>query len=396
MPPKEFRIKDSFLEYLRKNIGRSSIIEIELDELDRVVYLPYYKDKKVNCFSFFWKGKDLIFSNIYAEKENYFIFNSWVGKKEKLERFRIDNYKKLFEISKENLNIIGRKELLKKRKEINIDSEKVLNSYFNKNDSKSLDKIKNKKIRFLERKKEKIEFDLDKLKSVTSIESKLKDLKIKLEEEYFILCGKKVKFEKSWSFFKKRDALYEKIKKIKNGINILKNRKAECEDEILEIKNINITEKLKIDDLKVIKPFWKKNEVNKVKEFNKKNNLGYEEYILDNKYKLGIGLNSNGNDNLRKFFGKKNDFWFHLENYKSCHCILKIENLSDITDNYFELIGSIIRDNSNLLIEVIPLVFTQVKNLKGVKGKPGAVTLKKEKYRNVSYNRDWREIISKN
>ena len=75
---------------------------------------------------------------------------------------------------------------------------------------------------------------------------------------------------------------------------------------------------------------------------------------------------------------------------------VKIENLSDITDKYLELIGSIIRDKSNLLIEIIPLVFTQVKNLKGLKGRPGSVTLKNEKYRDVKYNRDWREIISKN
>ena len=55
-----------------------------------------------------------------------------------------------------------------------------------------------------------------------------------------------------------------------------------------------------------------------------------------------------------------------------------------------------IRDKSNLLIEVIPLVFTQVKNLKGLKGKAGSVTLKKEKYRDVKYNGNWSEIISKN
>ena len=60
-PPKDFRIKDSFLEYLRKNIGNSNIIEIELDEFDKIIHLPYFKNKKVNCFSFFLERKGLNF-----------------------------------------------------------------------------------------------------------------------------------------------------------------------------------------------------------------------------------------------------------------------------------------------------------------------------------------------
>ena len=138
--------------------------------------------------------------------------------------------------------------------------------------------------------------------------------------------------------------------------------------------------------------FYKKQASKNISEKNKY----YDEYTLDNKYRLGLGLNSQGNDNLRKSYGKKNDFWFHIENYKSCHCIVKVENISDINDKYFDSIGSIIRDKSKLDIEIIPLVFTQVKNLKGLKGRAGAVLIKKQKYREVKYDCNWREIISKN
>lgn len=397
-PPKEFRIKDSFLEYLRKNIENSNILDFEIDEGDRVIYIPYYKGNKVNCFSFFWKGKDLVFSNLYSEKGNYYVFNSWIGKNQKIEGFRLFEFKDLFDFMKDNLNCFGRRVLsiTKKVSVNNLKKEKTLNSYFNKDNKSLYKKLKGKRIKFLERKKEKIEIDIKKMEGLKLIEKKLSKLELNLEnKEYHLVCGKKVKFGKEWSTFKKRSALFEKIKNLKKGLEILKSRKVECEADILKFNLNSDNNEIDINKIKVIKPFWKI-ESKSLKTFNKKSDLGYEEYILDEKIKLGIGLNSSGNDNLRKFFGKKNDFWFHLDNYKSCHCIVKIESISDITSKYFELIGSAIRDKSNLLIEVIPLVFTQVKNLKGVKGRPGTVTLKNEKYRDVRYNRDWREIISKN
>ena len=395
-PPKEFRIIDSFLEYLRKNIGNSNTIRIKIDETDKIIYFPYFKNKKLNCFSFFWKGKDLIFSNIYYEKENYFIFNSWVGKKEKINKKISQNFIFLLEIVKSNFDKVGRRNLLEARQyKVELtDSFKIIESYFNQDNDNVYERIKNKKIKFLERKILKIEEDIKKLNNVFEIEKSLKDFKLNLEgKNTFILFEKKIKFEKDWSLFKKRDLLFEKIKRFKKGRDILIKRKSECEDDLSSLNLIK--SKLDIKKIKVIKPFWKIKTDN-LKAMNKKGNLEFDEYLLDNKFKLGIGLSSHGNDNLRKLFARKNDFWFHLENYKSCHCIVKIENLSDITAEYFEIIGSLIRDKSNLLIQVIPLVFTQVKNLKGLKGKPGAVTLKNEKYREVKYNINWREIISKN
>ena len=396
-PPKDFRIKDSFLEYLRKNIGNSNIIEIELDEFDKIIHLPYFKNKKVNCFSFFWKGKDLIFSNIYSEADNYFIFNSWVGKKEKIGKKISQDFIELYDFAKKKLDSIGRKDLLKSQDNnigLSINAMDRIDSYFNRNDNKIFERLKIKRIKFLEKKINRINEDIKKLDNISLIESSLKELEVNLDgKDFFILCGKKIKFEKDWSFFKKRDLLFEKIKRFKKGREILLNRKSECENEL---SNVHLTQdQISVSREKVIKPFWKmKHE--KLKETKKSSDLGFDEYILDNKIRLGVGLSSHGNDNLRRLFAKKNDFWFHLENFKSCHCIVKIENLSDITNEYFEVIGSLIRDKSNLSIQVIPLVFTQVKNLKGLKGKPGSVTLKNEKYRDVKYNINWREIISKN
>ena len=397
-PPKEYRIKDTFLEYLRKNTMNSKVNDILLDSIDRIIYIPYYKEKKINCFSFFWRGKDLIFSNLYFQDDEYFIFNSWMGKKEKLDGVLINNLNDAYTIIHKNFDMIGRKKLSKGDNDNGkgVIGGRFLELYFDPDNSKLFKKNKNKKLKFLERKKEKIEKDIQKLNEIQVFEEKLKELKIQLDEKReYILCGKKIKFEKDWSQYKKRDFLFLKIKSLKKGLEILRKRKEGCELEIERNSSEKTVNEIQVSQVKVIKPLWK-NEEKKIKILKQEKNIGFDEYVLDDKYKIAIGLNSQGNDNLRKSFGKKNDFWFHLDGYKSCHCIVKIENVSDLTDNYFEMIGSMIRDKSNLLIEVIPLVFTQVKNLKGLKGKAGSVTLKKEKYRDVKYNGNWSEIISKN
>ena len=59
-----------------------------------------------------------------------------------------------------------------------------------------------------------------------------------------------------------------------------------------------------------------------------------------------------------------------------------------------QVIGSIIRDYSEHKILEIPLQYTEVKNLKGIKGKAGSVIYKKEKYITVSYKPNWMHNIT--
>ena len=105
-----------------------------------------------------------------------------------------------------------------------------------------------------------------------------------------------------------------------------------------------------------------------------------------------IGLNASGNDQMRTR-AKKDFYWFHIENYPGAHCILKTDDISQLTAEMFELIASILRDYSKLEILEIPLMFTQVKNIKGIKGTKGEVSVNKAKYLVCPY-RNWKEIIS--
>jgi hypothetical protein len=82
-----------------------------------------------------------------------------------------------------------------------------------------------------------------------------------------------------------------------------------------------------------------------------------------------------------------------LEGHKSGHLIIK--GKINFDENLFSLIGSLIRDYSNIEINEIPLIYTQVKNIKGLKGKSGTVTYSKEKYLRVIYQKIWSEFIFK-
>jgi hypothetical protein len=81
-----------------------------------------------------------------------------------------------------------------------------------------------------------------------------------------------------------------------------------------------------------------------------------------------------------------------LENYKSSHLIIKVSNLSELNEVDLKVIGSILRDYSRLEIDKIPLVLTNVKNLRGTKGTAGLVRYKNEKYLQVDYLPKWEEL----
>ena len=92
------------------------------------------------------------------------------------------------------------------------------------------------------------------------------------------------------------------------------------------------------------------------------------------------GLNAQGNDQLRNKWASKDDWWFHLDNHKSAHLIVKSANI--LTPQQIETVASILAQVSGFQGDWIPVIFTQVKNLKAVSGRAGMVVYKKQKHIN--------------
>ena len=92
-------------------------------------------------------------------------------------------------------------------------------------------------------------------------------------------------------------------------------------------------------------------------------------------YTFGIGKDAGGNDYLRSKWGLKNDLWFHSEAGSSQHVVVKVIKEGK-WDEIIKNITHIFLPNGGDM----NLIYTQLKNVKGIKGSKGLVEYKKEKH----------------
>ncbi len=367
------RKRDKFLEYIRKHLSSTSFAGIEVDELDRIVLLKYHKWGRVNKFYFFYNARNLYFANyFYDEKASEMrLYRSWTMKSEAYPDVDYDIFdelgrKKLDEIysSSQMLDI---KELLKAEK------DKAL---------KIVGGGKSKK--FLNRKLKRIEQDLknveviEKLKNLAEANDDLTTLNTKNK-----IDGVKLNFRYP-DHYKRRDEVFTKIKKLKKAEKILSLRK---QDTLDNLKNFKQSVE---NQLKPIPPMWKSS-VNKTTG---QKTQGKEYKIIQfPNFKIGIGTTAHANDQLRNEWAKKSDIWFHLDGDKSPHIILKGDGIV-LDVEILKKIGSAMLDHTSLEFSEANLIYTQVKNLKSIKGVPGKVIFKKEKRVTVEYDKNWNNDIT--
>jgi predicted ribosome quality control (RQC) complex YloA/Tae2 family protein len=196
-----------------------------------------------------------------------------------------------------------------------------------------------------------------------------------------------------WNEHKRKNIIFEKIKKFKKAEGILEKRLSDCRLEFSDWCDGNRYED--VGKGKVCTPVWHSSSKKQQKLEVNDENIKIFEYYINESIKFAVGKNSQSNDYLRIKWGKKNDYWFHIDGMKSAHLIIKVDSLNQLSQEHLIIIASVLRDYSSLDITSIPVVFTQVKNLKGVKGRAGAVLLKKQKYLTLNYEKNWKEIISR-
>jgi len=103
-----------------------------------------------------------------------------------------------------------------------------------------------------------------------------------------------------------------------------------------------------------------------------------KEYILedDNKKQVVFRLGQNAKENHNLIDdADKEDWWFHLSEYSSCHCIIEKIDVSNIEILYA---ASLVKDNSKYInSKKVKVCYTQVKNIKKTKN-PGEVMFLKQ------------------
>lgn len=355
-PPAAMRVKDRFLEYLRAHLEDKRLVAWVKDELDRILLLKLSNE---SYFAFFWRGSQLYFLHYYTKEGQKKLFRSWrSSEKSELEPWQeIENEKDLFSFFDE----VGRS-----LHEGSIFSKRKIEDYFEEQKNKSSEVgLSSSRKKFFLRKIERIENDL---------------LKVKKWEEFRDQAEAALTYDE-------RNLLYEKSKRLRQAQNLLQGR---LSDTLKEKTQEELKPKRVAYDDKIISPVFDKQESKiEQKTIAQKTNHQIEIFQFQ-KIKMAVGTSASGNDYLRREWANKEDWWFHMEGERSAHVVIKIKNISEIETDLYDLIGSMIRDYSQSTFEEIPLIFAQVKNLKGIKGTQGSVIISRPRYRRVLYKKDWK------
>lgn len=381
-PASQVRVIDKYLEYLRKYLSSSSLVDVRLNEKDKLLEFETLKGEK-NFFYFFWKGKDLYFAHIYKTGERVELFASWKGK------LKVENINEAKELLYGKLGEVGFGAV-----EVGSVSEKDRDFEIDKYESLLLEgstKKITKKKRFLSRKIKNIEIDYKKVLKWKDLKSLVEDPNWQVPKEYKVkIEGIRFKFESNLNEWGRKNLIYEKVKSLRNAESLLEKRLEDTKEELIQFEMGN--SQFEFDLPTIVAPVWI---TGKAKKVVNENNRKIDIYQLTESVTMAVGHRDVDNDYLRTKWAKKDDLWFHIDGYPSAHLIIKVDNISKLNQEHLDIIGSLLADYSSLSLDRPPLMYTQVKNLKGIKGQKGGVTMKKQRYISVNYCQEWKERIAR-
>lgn len=365
-PPSILRRKDNFLEYFRRHLSACSFIELKLDTQDRIVQLDYQKFGERHSLSLFWKARKLYFLHRYQEQPGgaYKLLLSWRGK-----AFTpLETDEALFPYFDE----VGRSKDMD-HKLVSQNPTSIEELLAQETGTASLKGLSSSPT-FLQRKKDNIEDDLRKARQWEKLQSIL-DQQQSLDVYELKVGDQKIKFESELNPFERRNLLFQKIKKLKRGESILTERLGAVTEQ-LQGKE---TATKAASTIPINKPVWGKDEKILSQAQVKSKEDEFRVYRIEGA-SVAVGLSAQGNDQMRSKWAGREDFWVHLDGIKSAHAIVKMQNSHAPTPEQLDFAASLVAHYSDFKDEWIPLIYTQVKYLKGVAGSAGMVTYKKEKH----------------
>jgi predicted ribosome quality control (RQC) complex YloA/Tae2 family protein len=109
--------------------------------------------------------------------------------------------------------------------------------------------------------------------------------------------------------------------------------------------------------------------------------IKFKHYIIQNKYHVFVGKDSENNDLLTTRFAKQNDYWFHARSVSGSHVVLRVENSKEaVPKNILKSVAALAAYHSKAKTSgLAPVSFTLKKYVVKKKGFPaGTVHLLKE------------------
>lgn len=367
LPPSYLRVQDRLLDYLRKYLVGARLGKMEVDDKSMVSLFHFKNEHSDNAFLFGYKERQLFFAKQSKEE----VYLSWSG--ETLESRNLLSLVDVFGPDKITAAVNQKEWTIA---EYLVEEAKKISGQ----------RVQRKKEKFLVRKIHNISEDLATVKNWNLLQDDLVEERIDLNTDELKLHGQKIKLFGLASPWLKRDVIFKKIKKLKKAEEILSTR---LEESQVEFENVQKGEfEFEVTKEKVIQPLWitharqskPQHSEHNIKNFKIKNLTGV------------IGLDALSNDAIRSQASKEH-YWFHIENYPGAHGIVKTDDFSKLSIEDLSAIASMLRDYSRLDILEIPMLYSQLKNVKGLKGTKGEVIIKKPKHLRCLYS-NWKEIIS--
>jgi predicted ribosome quality control (RQC) complex YloA/Tae2 family protein len=178
-------------------------------------------------------------------------------------------------------------------------------------------------------------------------------------EHYFKKAKEeKIFFERSGMILAETE---KRISSLSESINKLNN--SQTIEELIEImKNLGLKMKQNENEKKEVK-------------------LRFRQFLIDNKYKVYVGKDSQSNDELTLRFAKQNDYWFHARSVSGSHVVLRVDNKNEaIPKSVLKKVASIAAYYSKAKTSsLVPVSFTLKKYVIKKKGmNVGQVALLKE------------------
>ena len=379
--PSLLRQQDKFLDFIRKNLIGKKMGKIVVDPQKRRIRIPILSMGHLSYFDLMWLDRELYFSWQTNLDEGFAIFRSWSGES------RANTLNSLDEIFKDFTHQIDPTDhaSTEQFEYLGFDMKAYLKSCLVGHANVQSPQ---KKKKFNQRKKENIQKDIKRFEKRIMIKDQLLNEQVVLDGQSFDLCGVKVKFKEEDSYYKKRDLVFTKIKSLDKAVEILQKRLFELSKVVSEKENEEEVGRIKLPVVQVV---WDNSKKQKTKIT--ASDFSIVTYELPSKIRVSVSLNAQSNDELRKN-ANKDHYWFHIDQIQGSHAIAKTDRFDQLSEVDLKLIGSLLAHHSKYPGSEADIIFATVKELRGVKGAAGKVTVKKPKYLRIQTIPEWEKMIN--
>jgi predicted ribosome quality control (RQC) complex YloA/Tae2 family protein len=258
--------------------------------------------------------------------------------------------------------------------------------------AKGLQLESSKRIKQLKRKIENIKSDIIKFEKWKRIYRDVIADQYSLEGDSFRQDGVRVKFQQQQSYYQRKSALLDKLKRATLYQSSAEQRLRSAQERLEQFQGKRRTSSLKV----VFNPMTHvlaKKEVKNGHQHKSDIPAGVKIFRCKGG-SLAVGTSASSNDYIRSKWATKNDYWFHLDGDHSAHAIWKSPDGGRPTFDTISMVASAVLECSGLKSSEVNIIYTQVKNIKAVKHSPGKVIYKKEKHLRIDFCPQWRENCS--